>query len=75
MKVLEFILGMVVGTLLAHLFLYGFLSEDELQKQVSQKAYCQTIEEMFSLAQNPEERLEFLKKHEKSLAKCREAEK
>ncbi|MFN3263278.1 MAG: hypothetical protein ACK42C_00070 [Aquificaceae bacterium] len=67
---LEFVLGLVVGILCAHLFLYLIFSEDEVQKQVAQKAQC--IYERLSEPQSPQEKLEFVQKHEKIIAKCEE---
>lgn len=73
MKILEFLAGTVVGLLLSGIAFWailGFFEPDPLQKQASTKAYCNAVKEHLSLIQTPEERLEFLKKHEKSLAKC-----
>lgn len=69
--ILEMVAGAVMGVFLAHFFLYyGFLSEDELQKQVSQKAKCQTYEEHLSFLDDPHERFSFVEKHKKILAEC-----
>lgn len=73
-KAVELVLGVVAGAFLAHAFLYLFLSEDELQQKISSKAHCYAVEEMFMLVQSPEERLELINKHEKSLTKCQEVE-
>ncbi len=70
--VVEFLVGLVLGVGFAYVFVDGLFSEDDLQKQVSRKAYCKAVEEMLMTAQSPEERLEVLAKHKKILAKCEE---
>ena len=68
--ILEMVAGAVMGVFLAHLFLTGFLSPDEVQQKVAQKAECQTYEEHLSFLDNPHERFSFVEKHKKILAEC-----
>jgi len=71
-ELVKFALGLVVGFVFTQWFIGLVLSEDELHKQISKRAYCKAVEEMLMLAESPEERLEVLAKHKKILAKCEE---
>jgi len=74
-KVLQLILGFSFGLLFAYILIDGLTSPDPIQQQISRKAQCKTYQEILSSLNDPEERYQFVVKHEKILQKCEEEKK
>lgn len=73
-KVLQLILGFSFGLLFAYIIIDGLTSPDPIQQKISKKAQCKTYQEILSSLNDPEERYQFVVKHEKILQKCQEEE-
>ncbi|MEM5854185.1 MAG: hypothetical protein QW228_07510 [Candidatus Aenigmatarchaeota archaeon] len=71
-KILQLIIGYSLGLLFAYIIIDGLTSPDPIQQKVSKKAQCKTYQEILSSLNNPEERYQFVVKHEKILQKCEE---
>ncbi len=57
-KLLEFMLGALLGALVGFLVFEGLFGEDPIQREGakrSQKAHCEAYEEQFIVSQSPQE--------------------